>query len=194
VITQTDEAFALYKQLNERELYLGGAVLPEGRGLDAQGWKKPPLDFVKLNWDASLDTNSERMGVGDLIRDSGGNVLAAISSSIPLVQDPEVAETVVAWRTLSFCCEQGFQKIILEGDSLNVIKDLQQEEGCWSKYGQIIEDMQVLIRTLQCCKVNHIWREANGVVHRLMRNALLFLEDKVWGDGSSFFHSEQCTC
>jgi hypothetical protein len=96
VITQTDVAFALYKQLNERELYLGGTVLPEGRGPDAQGWKKPPLDFVKLNWDASLDTNSKRMGVGDLIRDRVGNVLAAISSSIPLVQDPEVAETVVA--------------------------------------------------------------------------------------------------
>jgi hypothetical protein len=75
VITQTDVAFALYKQLNERELYLGGTVLPEGRGPDAQGWKKPPLDFVKLNWDASLDTNSKRMGVGDLIRDSAGNVL-----------------------------------------------------------------------------------------------------------------------
>lgn len=179
LITQTDVAFALYKQVNERELYLGGSVLPEGRGPDAHGLKKPPLDFANLNWDASLDTNSKRMGVRGLIKDSGGNVLAAISSSIPLVQDLEVAEAVAAWRNLSFCCEQGFQKIILEGDSLNVIKALQREEGCWSKYGQIIKDMQALIRTLQCCEANHIRREANGVTHRLVRNALLFLEDKV---------------
>jgi hypothetical protein len=107
LITQTEAALDLYQQVHKRDVYLGGT---------------PPLGVVKLNWDASLDKNSKRMGVGGLIRDIGGNVLIALSSSIPFVQDPEVAEAVVASQTLTFCCEQGFQKIIFDGDSLNVVK------------------------------------------------------------------------
>jgi hypothetical protein len=49
---------------------------------------------------------------------------------------------------------------------------------------------QALIRTLQCCELNHIRREDNGIAHRLARNALLFLKDKVWMmEVPSFIHS-----
>ena len=41
-------------------------------------WEAPKEHFVKVNWDASIDKNSRKMGVGIIFKDSMGDVLATL--------------------------------------------------------------------------------------------------------------------
>jgi hypothetical protein len=42
-------------------------------------WKAPKNDFVKVNWNAIMDKNSMKMGVGVIARDGMREVLVTLS-------------------------------------------------------------------------------------------------------------------
>lgn len=89
-------------------------------------WKKPPAGIIKVNWDSALDLSSIVMGVGALARDERGGFVAAFCTIVTFVTDPTIAEAVVAWKTIEFCCAQGYSCLILEGDSLEVVQGLKR--------------------------------------------------------------------
>jgi hypothetical protein len=46
---------------------------PRDIGMEAcQKWRAPALGWVKLNWDASVEMETRRMGYGALVRDERG--------------------------------------------------------------------------------------------------------------------------
>jgi hypothetical protein len=42
-------------------------------------WEKPPHGWIKISWDASIDKQGKRMGVGILVRDHEGKVRGGLS-------------------------------------------------------------------------------------------------------------------
>jgi hypothetical protein len=60
------------------------------------------------------------MGVGIIIRDEKGNVIAATSKPVMATHDPATAEALAALRVVGFCREVGAFDINLEGGT------------CWS--------------------------------------------------------------
>jgi hypothetical protein len=40
-------------------------------------WKPPPLRVFKVNWDAAVESNRGKIGLGMIARDSMGNFVAA---------------------------------------------------------------------------------------------------------------------
>lgn len=90
---------------------------------------------IKRGWDAALDINSKRMGVGVIVRDMEGSVLAAMCTIVPLITDSTIAEAVATWRAVDFCKS-------LEGDALEVlVNHLRKEDLCWNRYGHLIEEI-----------------------------------------------------
>lgn len=67
-----------------------------------------------------------------------GDVQAAMAQVIPYLTDPTVAESMAAWRAVSFCRECGFSKMLLEGDSLMVVSELCKINPCTSSYGALM--------------------------------------------------------
>ncbi|KAG6667378.1 hypothetical protein CIPAW_01G096600 [Carya illinoinensis] len=70
-------------------------------------WTAPPPGFYKANWDAAVDKKNSKIGVGVVVRDSGGMVIASLCSSISLNPDPLLGEAVAALKASSFCSEIG---------------------------------------------------------------------------------------
>lgn len=175
LLNQAREAVTLFKQVNQ-----GDEGLARGRGSEGQCWNKPPPCFMKINWDASLDWTNKKMGMGAVVRDSLGEVVAAFSSIIPFIQDPDVAEAIAAWKAATFCCERGFQRMIFECDSMNVVAALRKGDECWNMFGQLIEDTKIMINSLQASEVKHTRRDANTAAHLLAKLALMQSIDQVW--------------
>jgi ribonuclease HI len=48
-----------------------------------------------------------------------------------MVSEPVAGEAMGAMLTMEFCRERGFQDIILEGDSLQVIQGLKERTSSW---------------------------------------------------------------
>jgi hypothetical protein len=88
-----------------------------------------------------------------------------ITTTIPFITDPTVAKVVVAWKGVAFCRTLGFQRVIFEGDALEIVNALRQDSPCWSHYGQMIEDTKVLLYSFPSWSIRHTEREANEAVH-----------------------------
>jgi hypothetical protein len=140
-------------------------------------WRKPCLGWIKLNWDATIDVKQQKMVIGIIARDHAGAVLVAVSASRPHVTDPTIAKAIAAWKMVDVCISLGFPKVLLEGDSLEVVNSLQSDGCCWSRYGTTINDTKVLLNSLQEWQICHIKRAANVVAHLLAKHGLTVEED-----------------
>ena len=76
---------------------------------------------MKINFDGAVFGASNMSGIGVVIRDSNGAVLASCSQKIPQAYKAEEIKVLVALKALSFAFELGFRSAILEGDSLGLI-------------------------------------------------------------------------
>jgi hypothetical protein len=56
------------------------------------------------------------IGMGAIVRDSDGKVIAMMCDTLDLIQDPVLAETLAARCVVELSLLLGIRKIILEGD------------------------------------------------------------------------------
>lgn len=133
-------------------------------------WTKPLVGIVKLNWDAAVDKNLKKIGVGIIVCDHEGSAIMSKCMTRTLISDPTVAEAYGAWSTMEFSSQLGLNKVILEGDSLEIVKALPREESSWNpRYGHLIDDAKNILHNFQVLSVNHVKRSANEVAHRLAK-------------------------
>jgi hypothetical protein len=59
-------------------------------------WSPPPAGFFKTSWDAATARSQNITGVGAIIRDENGLVIAALSRTIHANLDPQTAEATTA--------------------------------------------------------------------------------------------------
>jgi ribonuclease HI len=130
--------------------------------------------------DASINKEGLKMGVGILIRNEDGGIVAARALQIPFVVDPLQAEALASWYGVSFGREMGGTKVILEGDSLVVMLALMREEVRNQAHGLLLEDIRSTFSNFLSLEVHHIQREANMAAHVLAKYALSRSLDKIW--------------
>ena len=66
---------------------------PKGTTLE-----KPPVESVKVNWDASISKDAGFMGVGVVVRDHASVVIASFCTSKLSNLDPASVEALGAWH------------------------------------------------------------------------------------------------
>ena len=149
-------------------------------------WQKPPEGIIKVNWDAAVDGGRKMIGMGAIMRDSDGKVMATMCDTMILIQDPVLAKALAAIRAIKLCLSLGIRKIILEGDSLQVVHALQASNGGQFVIGPIVEDARHLCRQFSDFEVKHVLRGANGEAHRLAKLALSQEGYTIWRDNFPF--------
>jgi ribonuclease HI len=135
-------------------------------------WTKPPDDMWKINMDAAVDKAVRKMGVGVVIRDAGGRIIAARAKQIPFIVDPLLAETVAAWHAISFGKEMGGDKVSLEGDSLLVASALEKVDVNDQANGQLLSDIRSSFSSFSSVQIHHVTRKSNIAAHVLARSAV----------------------
>ena len=140
----------------------------------------PLVGLVKINFDGAIFGASNMSGIGVVIRDSNGDVLASCSQKIRQAYKAEKIEALAAFKALSFAFELGFHSAILEGDSLGLIQALKSKERSLSPMGLLIEDVKVLANNFVRLLYSHVKRNGNRVAHSLDRNALCIPDFQIW--------------
>ena len=87
---------------------------------------------------------------------------------------------MAATSALAFANDLGVTRVILEGDSLVVIKALREEEQLLSPTGLLLEDVRMLSQSFQKLLYSHTKREGNSVAHSLARYASSIPKFFVW--------------
>ena len=87
-------------------------------------WSPPPIGWFKANFDVALFQDVGQAGLGVIIHDSQGLVMVSLAQNIQLASSVAEMEALAATRALELVAELGFDRVIFEGDSTLVIKDL----------------------------------------------------------------------
>ncbi|XP_075674751.1 uncharacterized protein LOC142643927 [Castanea sativa] len=143
-------------------------------------WRSPQDGLVKINFDGDVFSESNMSGIGVVIRDNNGVVLASCSGKIHQAYKPEEIEVLAALKAVSFVLKFGFRSAILEGDSPGLIKALKSAECSLSPTGLLIEDVKRVANSYVRLSYSHVKRNGNRVVHSLVKNALRMPDFQVW--------------
>lgn len=90
------------------------------RPTEAMKWHPPDHPIYKLNVDAAVLKELNATGMGMVLRDWEGNVLAAMSKRISAPLATLEAEAKSMEVAIHFAWEMGFREIICETDSLGL--------------------------------------------------------------------------
>lgn len=120
------------------------------------------------------------MGIGVVIWDGNGAVVAARASFLPYIDDPSAVGALAAWHAVKLDREMGGTCIIIEGDSMEVVMALRKSRYNYRNYGHLLEDIATSLSFFQFVKVVRVRRDANKVAHVLAKSAISHLLDKVW--------------
>lgn len=123
----------------------------------------PRIKLVKLNFDASINQHDGFVGLGFIARKWA-------SQSLSQGLDPSSVEAKAAHLAMDFARQQGWRKIVVEGDSSVVIlaaTNNAQED--FSHFGHIVADIQALASCFDQLSYHYISRDGNRVAHEVAR-------------------------
>ncbi|XP_075649936.1 uncharacterized protein LOC142620457 [Castanea sativa] len=119
-------------------------------------------------------------GIGAIIRNDRGEVMAALSAKGPPVTCSEEAEILACRRAMEFAMECRFSELVLKGDNQALMKALSSRTGLLSRLGHILQDVFCMLNSFSLMQVHFVKRSANNVAHVLARYAKDLIEDVVW--------------
>ena len=95
-------------------------------------WTLPSESIYKGNFDAAFFDASRYAGIGVGFRDFQGQIIAALSHKIPLVQSVELAEAMIAHRAMLFAKELSLFDVEIEGGLLKGSHCPEYAEEVWN--------------------------------------------------------------
>ena len=143
-------------------------------------WQSPPPEEFKLNFDVAVFSDSGRIGYGAIIRNEKGEVMAAMTTPGPMVRTSDEAELLACRRAIEFAVDVGFSRLIVEGDNINVIHAISSSVENTSPFGDVVDDIRHLLRSLQWVSVCCIRRGGNQVAYALAQYARNNLDEDVY--------------
>ena len=155
------------------------SALPRSSSVQV-GWSHPLVGVFKVNFDAALFENIGSAGIGVAIRDSDGEIIAALSQRIPLPFSVEMAKAMAACRALLFAQGLSLYKVMMKGDYLRVVSALNTSVSCNTMYGNVVEETRRQVCKFHFCGFSHVHRGGNKLAQSLARRAVSSVGLDVW--------------
>nr|POF27677.1 hypothetical protein CFP56_69931 [Quercus suber] len=128
-----------------------------GEKENSPSWK-PPLGWIKCNFDAAMKPDKVVMAV--VCRDSNGSIVAAQSQE-ECPSESLWVESKAALLATSLACKEGFDRVVLEGDAQSVIKAiLNPSTTPQQSINAIIEDLRAILNSFVCWNASFVFRES----------------------------------
>ena len=156
-------------------------VKPESKKLPRKViWKPPDSALLKTNFDGAVFEDLGAVGIGVVVCNSSGEVLAALSEIIPLPSSIVALETIAARLVVLFIRELGFSGTIFEGDSEMAISTIKKQSFQHPVVGHLVKDIVSSVSMFQYYSFSHTRRQGNVLAYALARQARLSFPTLVW--------------
>jgi hypothetical protein len=109
--------------------------IPVSRSLAIEKWLKPPNVITKINLDAVVDRQNNKVGLGDVARNHERVIVATVCRSHSYISNLSTTEAMAARIAVELSNSLGLRDTILEGDALEVVQALNQLDMCCRSYG-----------------------------------------------------------
>jgi ribonuclease HI len=124
---------------------------------------------VKVNVDTSFSADNLEGGIGAVIRDEWGHLIATATCIIPHVSSACSEETLVLWNILYLARHMGCHKIMMESDCAAAMEALQDTEDHMGQDAAITVECHQLSMQFGRTTLQHCHRETNEVADILAK-------------------------
>ncbi|KAH9754587.1 putative reverse transcriptase/RNA-dependent DNA polymerase [Citrus sinensis] len=145
-------------------------------------WEPPPGNFLKVNVDAGINNRDQVAGLGAVIKDPSGKIVAADTKQVPLREGVSFAEAEAMEWGLQVAKELSLSALIMETDCKEVVDLLNNTKGSRIGISWVISDIQEQRRDFKEVKFRHIPRTCNTCAHSLTKLAVGANTSAVWLD------------
>lgn len=156
-------------------------------------WSPPSEGSMMVNVDAALFSQSQRMGVGIVIRDHLGRLQAARRRYADQVVTPELAEAIAMRCALEFAEDGGFQRIVVASDCDALVNKVNSTAIDRSQIGAVVYDIKSWASKFVSCSFIHVNRSCNEAAHVLARSAEHDVESTWFSDVPETIRTIVCT-
>ena len=143
-------------------------------------WSPPAPNIFKINYDGAIFADTNRSGIGVVIHNGDGLVIASLVQPLNQAFKAVEIEVLAASRALELAADIGLDIVILEGDSKVVTQALETEDVGLAAYGLLIRDACTLARNFSEVSYSHTKREGNKVAHGLAKLATNLANCVIW--------------
>ncbi|KAK9272861.1 hypothetical protein L1049_003239 [Liquidambar formosana] len=144
-------------------------------------WRPPTTGTYKVNVDGARFDDKKSVGLGVVVRDFEGQLIAAASKRMDGLFPPAQVEAVAMCFAMDFVRDQSLRSVIMEGDNLEVVRGINSYGMDLSPVGLIIEDIQCKAKTLfESVVFSHVGRIGNTVAHGLAHFAKEIDDLYIW--------------
>uniref|UniRef100_A0A803P5M6 Uncharacterized protein n=1 Tax=Cannabis sativa TaxID=3483 RepID=A0A803P5M6_CANSA len=145
-----------------------------------QRWRPPVRNGYKLNVDAATNIEQKKLGIGAILRDQQGTVLAALSKAVQGSFKSDEMEAKALFHAVNWVSQSQFPLTHIETDASRVSNALNRLNSDLSCFSDLIMDIRCLLSSFPQVLVTHVKRTANQAAHGLAKYALGLDEDFVW--------------
>ncbi|KAK9275875.1 hypothetical protein L1049_023148 [Liquidambar formosana] len=104
-------------------------------------WCPPPIGSFKVNVDSSTFEGSKSVGIGVIVRDSEGQVIATETQHIHVDFPRKVVEAMGVHFAVHFVRDLGLTSVVVKGDNLEIINAINIQEIHLTSLGLILDDI-----------------------------------------------------
>ena len=158
-----------------------GALTPHNyqQGDRDSYWSLLPPGFHKVSVDGATCPNGSNSCIGVIIRDSSGQVIAALSKPLSAPYSPEIAEILALENGVALAHEMNTTRVIFESDSLATVQSVVSMESGGS-LGHIISGIRSSLLHFCSWHLHHLKRDHNRAAHELAKLAKSTGFAQVW--------------
>lgn len=121
-------------------------------------WQPPVQMEYKMNVDAAVNVNNLKIGIGAVVRNYKGEVVAALSKPIQGCFKSDEMEAKALFHSLNWAINQGLQLDIIETDALRVSSAVNSSKRDRSSFHDLINDVCYLLSSFSGVIVIHAKR------------------------------------
>ena len=125
--------------------------------------------LIKINFEGAVFKETEEAGLGIVVRDSQGKVLASLVEKIRLPSSSNEVEALATVQAITLAMDLNLPSFIVEGDSKVVISALRNKEESFSSFGHLISSIKHGLVYCNCISFSHTRRFGNSVAHFLAK-------------------------
>ncbi|XP_027071929.2 uncharacterized protein LOC113758091 [Coffea eugenioides] len=162
-------SYALNSQVTFREANLQATTIQSPR--HSSVWSLPLASHFKVNFDASISTIHQIVGIGVVVRSCDGQFIAGLSKKLRILSSAELAEALAAREVALLAKILMIPSFILEGDAFSVIKHISSSDEILSDLGSVLEVIRITLSAQHLADIVWTPRDANKVVHCLVNFA-----------------------
>ena len=122
----------------------------------------------------------QEAGIGVVIRNNEGQVLAALLEKVRMPATVEILEMLAARKVATFARELRFSQVCFEGDAKLVVKCLQSGSVSNVLAGHLAKDFMSIRGYFQSSSIIHVRWQGNYVAYALARDARFSFPLRVW--------------